>query len=351
MTNTSLTAASLASLGWSDFFAEQIPNSADRPMRVAEVHRASVRCLSPEGSHDITLPSAISSGDIAVGDWVMIEPEVDRLTRILDRRSSLARRAAGPELRRQLVAANVDTLFIVSSCNDDFNEARIERFISMAFDAGSTPIILLTKADTTANPMAYVARAQGLAPDQQAIALNAHDPLDLLQLSPWCGAQQTVALLGSSGVGKTTITNALSGGNAATQDIRDDDAKGRHTTTSRSLHPIIDGGWLIDTPGMREFGLMDASVGIEAVFADIAELAEGCKFSDCAHDGEPGCAVRAAIDADELDPARVTRWQKLLREDALQAETIAQTRKRSRATTKYHKSAKQNRKRKGFDLD
>lgn len=338
----------LENLGWSDFFQTQItPEDAEQaPMRVSEVHRDKIRALSPAGTHLVVFPSHINSGDVAVGDWVLVDEDLLRVTRVLERRSSLSRRAAGPELRKQLVASNVDTLFIVTSCNADFNEARIERFISMAYEAGTTPIVVATKADSSDDPSEYVRRAEALSFGQIAFAINAHDPEDLAKLAPWCGPRQTIALLGSSGVGKTTITNGIAGTNEATASIREDDARGRHTTTSRALHRIKDGGWLVDTPGMREFGLFDASEGINTVFQDVIQYADQCKFRDCAHEGEPGCAVQKAIKSGDLDPDRLTRWQKLQREDSYQAETVAQTRKRSRATVKMHKTAKQLRNRK-----
>ncbi|WP_380054572.1 ribosome small subunit-dependent GTPase A [Falsihalocynthiibacter sp. SS001] len=333
----------LDDLGWDDFFQSQLSDDdADfTPMRVSEVHRDKIRALSTDEAHLIVFPSHINSGDVAVGDWVLVDADIGRLVRVFERKSCLTRRAAGPDLRKQLVAANVDTLFIVTSCNADFNEARLERFISMAFEAGSTPVIVATKADTAEDAADYLARAERLSFGQVALAINAHDPDDLARLSPWCGPKQTIALLGSSGVGKTTITNGLAGTNEATAGIREDDARGRHTTTARSLHRIKGGGWLLDTPGMREFGLYDASEGINAVFQDVTQYADQCKFRDCAHESEPGCAVQAAIEAGDLDPERLKRWKKLQREDMIQTETVAQTRKRSRTTEKMYKSAKQ----------
>lgn len=341
----------LEDLGWADDFHTQLTDddAALTPMRISEVHRDKVRALAPSGTHLVVFPSHITSGDVAVGDWVLVEEDLGRIFRVLERRSCLTRRAAGPDLRKQLVAANVDTLFIVTSCNADFNEARIERFISMAFEAGTTPIIVATKADKTDAPAAYVARAEKLSFGQVALTIDAHNPDDLARLNPWCGPRQTIALLGTSGVGKTTITNGLAGTNQATASIREDDARGRHTTTSRALHRIAGGGWLLDTPGMREFGLFDAADGINTVFQDVVQYADTCKFRDCAHEGEPGCAVQKAIKSGDLDPDRLSRWQKLQREDMHQVETVAQTRKRERTMVKMHKTAKQLRNRRVTD--
>lgn len=333
----------LEDLGWTDFFQSQLSDDDTTltPMRISEVHRSKIRAMSATETFLLVFPSHITSGDVAVGDWILVDAEISRIARVLDRRSCLTRRAAGPDLRKQLVAANVDTLFIVTSCNADFNEARIERFISMAFEAGTTPVIIATKADSAEDAADYVARAEKLSLGQVALAINAHDSEDLKKLAPWCGPRQTIALLGSSGVGKTTITNGIAGTSQATAGIREDDARGRHTTTSRALHRIQGGGWLLDTPGMREFGLFDASEGINTVFQDVMQYADSCKFRDCAHEGEPGCAVQKAIKSGDLDPDRLKRWQKLQREDMIQTETVAQTRKRSRATVKMHKTAKQ----------
>ncbi|MCV6823327.1 MULTISPECIES: ribosome small subunit-dependent GTPase A [Halocynthiibacter] len=333
----------LSDLGWSHHFQSQLTDedAGARPMRVSEVHRSSLTALDADGAHFIVFSAQITSGDVAVGDWILVEADADRIIRVLDRKSHLSRRAAGPELREQLVAANVDTLFIVTSCNADFNEARLERFISMAFEANATPIIVITKADQTDdNGADYVRRAEKLSLGQVAIPINAKDPADLERLMSWCGPKETIALLGSSGVGKTTITNGIAGTSEATSDIREDDAKGRHTTTARSLHRIDGGGWLVDTPGMREFGLFEAADGINAVFQDVLEFAENCKFRDCAHESEPGCAVRAAIERGELDADRLERWRKLQREDAHQSETIAQSRKRGKDFARMVKDVK-----------
>ncbi len=260
--------------------------------------------------------------------------------RRLDRTTELARRAAGPRAGAQLIAANVDTLGIVTSCNADFNPARLERYLALAASAGCLPLIVLTKPDLSDDPDDYVRQALRLSPIVTALALIATDADEAARLAPWCGPGQTLALVGSSGVGKTTLQNHLTGIAAATRGIREDDAKGRHTTTARSLRPTLAGGWLIDTPGMREFGLTDAADGIDAVFSDVTDLIGQCRFTDCAHETEPGCAVRAAIDAGTLDEARLHRWRKLLREDAHATETIAKVRDRNRKLTKMHKSGK-----------
>jgi len=278
------------------------------------------------------------TGTFAVGDWVLAEG--GRVTRLLDRTTLIKRLAAGDTPRAQLIAANVDTLAIVSSCNSDFNPARLERYLAMAMSAGCVPLIVLTKADQTDDPEDYRRRAEALSPLVVAVTLDAREPDNVTALEPWCGSGQTLALVGSSGVGKTTIQNALTGTSEATQGIREDDAKGRHTTTARALRRTLAGGWLIDTPGMRELRLAEAGEGIEAVFADLSELAATCKFTDCKHETEPGCAIKAAIAAGDLDEERLLRWKKLAREDRHSTETIHEARNRFRKFNKMAKAGK-----------
>lgn len=324
-----MTTFTLAGLGWSDHFARQVPPDAT-PARVAEVQRAHLVLLSPDGP--LTLRAAGPTGGFAVGDWVLHDGA--RVTRRLSPRGEIVRRVAGTTSDRQLIAANVDTLGLVTSCNADFNVARLERYLAIAMAADCLPLVILTKADLCADPGPYLRQAQRLSPLVTAIALNAMDPGDCDRLAPWAGPGQTLALVGSSGVGKTTLRNALTGERALTQGIREDDAKGRHTTTFRALVPTLAGGCLIDTPGMRELRLTEAAEGIGAAFADISDLARGCRFTDCAHETEPGCAVRAAIDDGRLDPARLHRFRKLEREDRHQTEALHQRHARFRAWAK-----------------
>jgi ribosome biogenesis GTPase len=201
------------------------------------------------------------------------------------------------------------------------------------------PVVVLTKADLADDPADYVARAAKLAPGLLVETVNALDHDSLEPLNPWLQTGQTIALLGSSGVGKSTLTNTLLGeARLATQSIREDDDKGRHTTTSRQMFSLPGGAWLIDTPGMRELQLVDVSEGIDDVFAEIARLTEQCRFADCSHDAEPGCAVRSAIDDGTVDEARLARWRKLLREEAMNRESIAERRARGKATGRLYKS-------------
>lgn len=307
-----------------------------RPARIVEVARDHLVALGPEGQISLVTPDA--TGLYAVGDWVLHDG--GRVTDRLDRTTEIARKAAGPQAGRQLIAANVDTLAIVTSCNADFNAARLERYLALAAQAGCLPLIVLTKADLADDARDLERQAERLSPIVKAISLNAKDPQEALRLAPWCGKGQTLALVGSSGVGKTTIQNHLTGLNEATQDIREDDAKGRHTTTARALRRTLAGGWLIDTPGIRELALTDASEGIDAVFAEITDLTGQCRFTDCAHESEPGCAVKAAIAAGRLDPDRLDRWRKLQREDHYNSESVAESRARFRKLGKMYRIGK-----------
>ncbi|SHH26089.1 ribosome small subunit-dependent GTPase A [Cognatishimia maritima] len=327
---------SLQDLGWSSFFARQIDSDALQPARVSEVHRSSVTALSTNGSLRLLSPDH-SIGEIAVGDWVLSDQE-HRITQILDRQTLLKRKAAGHEIKPQLIAANVDILFIVSSCNADFNIARLERYLALAQSAGSFPVVLLTKADTADNPDDYRHQIEHLPKAPVVEALNAKDPTEVQRAMKWVRKGQTAAFVGSSGVGKTTLANGMTGGDDATAAIREDDARGRHTTTARFLKPMLNGGWLIDTPGIRELQLFDAQDGLDAVFEDLQELASSCRFNDCAHETEPGCAIKAALDAGEIDADRLERWRKLERENAYNSETLSQARAREKSFSKHVKS-------------
>lgn len=335
---------SLPELGWSADFQRQLDIDEIgqmAPARLFEVHRDHVLALTPDGDIRLTLaPDRLTTADVSVGDWVLYTPASQRIERLLERKSLLRRRAAGEDARDQLIAANVDILFITTSMNDDFNPARLERYLALAHGAGVMPVIVLTKADLAHDPAPYLETLADIAPGVAFVALNGTDPAEASALADWCAPGQTAAFLGSSGVGKSTLIAALTGEAVVTQAIREDDAKGRHTTTNRTLYRMREGGWVIDTPGMRALRLHDMSEGIDTVFADLADLANACRFRDCAHDSEPGCAVRAAIEAGEVSEDRLVRWRKLQAEDLHNSETIAQSRARYRAFGKMVRNAK-----------
>jgi ribosome biogenesis GTPase len=311
--------ASLSRLGWSAFFEDQLHYSelGLSPRRIATIHRARLTAISHTGAAELRLPVHTNTGEFAVGDWVLVEPQTDMLHRRLRRKSVLERRSEGRN-SPQLAGANIDTLFVVTSCNADFNLARLERYLALANQAATTPVILLTKADMVADASVYQKSAANLQRGLAVITLDARSRDAATVLASWSGVGRTVALVGSSGVGKSTLVNTLAGSSLElaqqTGGIREHDAKGRHTTTSRSLHPIEGGGWVIDTPGMRTLRVSDAEYGIDTLFAEITELAPLCRFRDCTHAHEPGCAVQVAVARGTLDPERLTRWRKLREE-------------------------------------
>ncbi len=325
-------------LGWKPFFQQQL--SLDEleacwVVRVCAVHRSEI--VVHDGEAERRVPVALLDGKVTVGDWLLLDAETGMPRRVLERQSEISRKASGTKVARQLIAANIDTLFIVSSCNADFNESRLERYLSLAVEARVFPVVILTKADECDAPEEYRKRAARLHSGLVVECVNALDAASLEGVRQWCGEGQTVALLGSSGVGKSTITNVLTGAALATAGVREDDARGRHTTTFRSLHTLRDGGTLIDTPGMRELQLADTEQGIDAVFAEISALAEQCRFDNCGHESEPGCAVQAALLAGELDERRWQNYQKLLREQERNARTLAESRELFRQVGKNYK--------------
>jgi ribosome biogenesis GTPase / thiamine phosphate phosphatase len=276
----------LAALGWSNHFHSQL--DADElaqcvAARVVAVHRNRLEVASPDFEGSI-LPFSVDDDDesaATIGDWLLLECATLQPMRLLARKSLFKRKAAGLAQRIQLIAANVDTLFVVTSCNAEFNIARLERYLALAAQAGVTPVIVLTKADLADDATAFSTEAARLMPGLLVEHLDARDVASWGVLQHWCKSGQTVALVGSSGVGKSTLINTLLQETALeTSGIREHDAHGRHTTTGRSLHRLKIGGWLLDTPGMRELQLADSDAGIDGVFADIAAIARDCRFSD-----------------------------------------------------------------------
>ncbi|MDC0434335.1 ribosome small subunit-dependent GTPase A [bacterium] len=338
---------SLSELGFSTHFLAQMSlEELERyqPMRVVEVQRNRLYALSEGFLFELTVSGSDSTGSFVVGDWVLTD-EQHRVIRVLQPKSSLKRRAAGTNAAIQGIANNIDTLFIVTSCNADFNEARLERYLALSKEAGVEAVILLTKADLSDQVAQFEHKAKSLMNNVMVLPLDVIDGNIRVELKPWCSSGQTVALVGSSGVGKTTIMNMLTGDFSATQGIRENDSKGKHTTTFRSMRFTKDGGWVIDTPGMRALRLHNTADGIAAVFDEINHAAAQCRYTDCQHVSEPGCAVQLAIEQGELDSDRLKRWRKLQREDRHNTQSVAEARKRDKQFSKKSKQCKQERKR------
>ena len=320
-------------LGWQAFFSQQVSMdqvAENPPVRVVEVHRNGLHVLGDQT--DMIIPP---NADITVGDWLLLDRSRPGASQRLQRKSLFKRRASGTGREIQLIAANVDTAFLVSSCNQDFNVARLERYLVLALEADVTPVIVLTKSDICKRPDHYEADASEIAKNVPVIALDARSAQATAKLSPWCKAGQTIVFLGSSGVGKSTLVNTISGTSVvATRAVREDDDKGRHTTTRRQIHLLSNGCAVLDTPGMRELQLTDSGSGVAGVFADLHTLAAHCRFNDCRHETEPGCAVIAAVEDGTVDRLRLARWRKLLAEERFNSTSLAERKSKDKALGK-----------------
>ena len=345
----------LQKLGLVPFFTQQLADTClldSRVGRVTSVQRSIITVFCDGSIRSAGLSPALQQAEAVdrptVGDWIVMDESLTRIEQVLERKSLFKRIGAGSGTEFQPIAANIDTLFIVTCCNEEFKESRLERYLALCAEAGAMPVIVLTKIDLTDDTDVYISRARSVQAGVPVETANAHDPATLDGVRAWINDNSTVALVGSSGVGKSTLLNTLAENSlAATKEIREQDKKGRHTTTHRELHRLPSGGLLIDVPGMRELRLAEVEHSLGKVFDDIEVLAMQCQFADCKHATEPGCAVLQAIEEKILDKRRLLSYQKLQRENALASATLAEKRARERDFGKMVKGVKLFKQRKG----
>ncbi|MDT0274704.1 ribosome small subunit-dependent GTPase A [Blastococcus goldschmidtiae] len=302
----------LPALGWRPELAAQLP-AGTAPARVVRVDRGRLGVLTGDGERRVHpgagLYADAALGGPAVGDWVALRDEL--AVALLPRTSAFVRTGAGRSSAAQVVAANLDLVLVVDALTADPRLRRVERYLAVAWSSGATPVVVLTKADLCDDVVAGVEAVREDALGVDVLAVSSPTGEGIAALRALLAPGRTAAMVGPSGVGKSSLLNALAGEPVAgTREIRED-GRGRHTTTARELQLLPGGALLIDTPGMRELALYDDAAGVEAAYADVADLALDCRFRDCAHGGEPGCGVAAALDDGRLDPARFRGWRKL----------------------------------------
>jgi ribosome biogenesis GTPase / thiamine phosphate phosphatase len=319
--------AQLKDLGWNSFFEshfEEFKEAGLTPARVVEEFKGHYRVRSAQAEYlaeaagKLQYQAAIRKDFPAVGDWVAIiaRPEEGRarIEHVLPRRTKLASKVAGRETTQQIVATNLDTVFVVSALNREFNLRRIERYLIIVWDSGARPVVLLNKVDLCPDAAERAAEVEGIALGTPVHLLSALEKTGPDAVRAYLARATTAAFVGSSGVGKSTIINRIADASLRVQPVREHDDRGQHTTTSRQMIFLGDEGMLIDTPGMRELQLLDHEEGAAQAFQDIGTLSQGCKFRDCGHQGEPGCAIEAAVRQGELSLERLEGYRKLLAE-------------------------------------
>ena len=342
--------ARLADLGFDPWFTERWaalgqPEQVGRAWRLDRGWCTVLR--APEGETPEPI-RARTYGQVAVGDWVVLDADGDKVEHVLERRSAFARRASyeGARAQEHVVAANVDAVFLIHALVAPPNQRRLERELVLVYESGAEPVIVLTKADLASDVARSLTDVEAVALGVPVHAVSARTGLGIDVLHGYARGQRTVALLGASGAGKSTLVNALVGHERQrTADVREGDNRGRHTTVAAELVPLPNGGYLVDTPGLRAVSLWsaddDTPHGLDRAFADVVALAQRCKFRDCAHESEPGCAVRAAVATGELPEQRMISWQHLTAElAALEQESIEVERAAKRGRAKRRRSGR-----------